>query len=40
MLVAGDSGPAEVRVVNANPSYLRTVEDDNYTNNLLWLPRY
>ena len=40
MLVAGDTGPADVRVVEATPPYLRTVADGNYTDNLLALPRY
>lgn len=40
MYVAGETGPAEVRVVNANPPYLRTVADNSYTDNLLALPRY
>jgi hypothetical protein len=38
--VAGDTGPVDVRVVDANPPYLRTVADDKYTNNLLALPRF
>ncbi|MGD0447482.1 MAG: DUF3892 domain-containing protein [Candidatus Dormibacteria bacterium] len=40
LFVAGDKGPAEVRVVDATPPHLRTVADGNYTDNLLALPRY
>jgi hypothetical protein len=40
MVVAGDKGPADVRVVEGSPPYLRTVADGNYTDNLLALPRY
>lgn len=40
MYVAGETGAAEVKVVNANPPYLRTVADNSYTDNLLYLPRY
>ncbi len=40
LYVAGESGPVEVRVVDANPPYLRTVADNSYTDNLLALPRY
>ncbi len=40
MYVAGETGAVEVRVVRANPPYLRTVADNTYTDNLLWLPRY
>lgn len=40
LYVAGDSGPVDVRVVDANPPYLRTVADNSYTDNLLALPRY
>ena len=40
MYVAGESGPVEVRVVSGNPPYLRTIADNTYTDNLLWLPRY
>jgi len=40
LYVAGESGPVEVRVVNADPPYLRTVADNTYTDNLLTLPRY
>lgn len=38
--VAAEDGPVEVRVVNADPPYLRTVRDNNYTDNLLALPRF
>ncbi len=40
MYVAGETGPVEVRVVDATPPYLRTVADNTYTDNLLALPRY
>ncbi len=40
LYVAGASGPVDVRVVDANPPYLRTVADNSYTDNLLALPRY
>lgn len=40
MYVAGDNGAAEVRVVEANPPYIRTVADNSYTDNLLHLPRF
>ena len=40
LYVAGDTGAAEVRVVDANPPYIRTVADNTYTDNLLALPRY
>jgi hypothetical protein len=38
--VAGETGAVEVKVVNANPPYLRTVADNSYTDNLLALPRF
>ncbi len=38
--VAGETGPIEVRVVQAMPPYLRTVADNTYTDNLLALPRF
>lgn len=31
---------AQVKVMNANPPYLRTSADGNWTNNLLALPRF
>jgi formate-dependent nitrite reductase cytochrome c552 subunit len=37
--VAGTDGKVEVRVVDADPPYLRTVANDTYTDNLLQLPR-
>lgn len=40
LYVAGETGPVEVRVVDATPPYLRTVANDQYTDNLLALPRY
>lgn len=38
--VAGANGKVEVRVVDANPPYLRTVANNTYTDNLLQLPRF
>lgn len=38
--VADKDTPAEVRVVNANPPYLRTVANGQYIDNLLNLPKY
>lgn len=38
--VADKDTPAEVRVANANPPYLRTVANGQYTDNLLSLPKY
>jgi hypothetical protein len=40
LVVAGETGPVEVRIVNADPPYIRTVANNNYTDNLLALPRY
>ena len=40
LVVAGHDGPVEVRVVEANPPYLRTVANGSYSDNLLSLPRY
>lgn len=40
LYVAGENGAAEVRVVEAKPPYIRTVADNSYTDNLLYLPRY
>jgi hypothetical protein len=40
LYVAGETGAVEVKVVNANPPYLRTVADNSYTDNLLALPRF
>jgi hypothetical protein len=40
MWVAAEDGPVEVRVVDGNPPYLRTVRDNTYTDNLLALPRF
>ena len=38
--VADASGRVPVGVVDANPPYLRTYADGEWTNNLLALPRY
>lgn len=38
--VASDTGQVGVRVVDANPPYLRTVADKKDTDNLLDLPSY
>jgi hypothetical protein len=38
--VCGGHHLARVRVVRGTPSYLRTVADDVWTNNLLALPRF
>jgi Protein of unknown function (DUF3892) len=40
LYVAGETGAVEVRIVDANPPYLRTVANGSYTDNLLYLPRY
>ena len=40
MVVAGQDGPVKVQVVEANPPYLRTAANQEYTDNLLSLPRY
>jgi hypothetical protein len=40
LYVAGETGAVEVRVVDADPPYLRTVANNTYTDNLLSLPRY
>lgn len=38
--VADATGPVEIKVVNANPPYIRTMRDGRPTDNLLALPRY
>lgn len=38
--LADKETPAEVRVVKANPPYVRTVAKGQYTDNLLSLPRF
>jgi hypothetical protein len=38
--VADSDEPAEVRVVDANPPYLRTVANGQWSDNLLALPRF
>jgi hypothetical protein len=40
LVVAGPDGPVAVRVVDGDPPYLRTLEDDTYSDNLLALPRF
>ncbi len=40
MYVAGETGPVEVKVIQGNPPYLRTVKDNTPTDNLLELPRF
>lgn len=40
LTVASDTGPVEVRAVDATPPYIRTVADEKYTDNLLALPRF
>ena len=39
-IVASDTGPVEVQVVQANPPYLRTVANGKYSDNLLALPKF
>lgn len=39
-IVAGDDGPVEVQVVNADRPYLRTVANGKWADNLLALPRF
>lgn len=38
--VGGENGPVSVGVVNGTSKYLRTYADDEWTNNLLSLPRF
>jgi hypothetical protein len=40
LLVAGETGAIDVRIVEATPPYLRTVADGTDTDNLLMLPRF
>jgi Protein of unknown function (DUF3892) len=38
--VADSEGPVEVKVVAAQPAYIRTVKDNRWADNLLALPKY